>query len=129
MGGGACLVLFAMRLRSLGEFSLAVVTRGDLSELCELLVDMAGDWELLLSAIGVRGAERDQIRLKHPYSPKLCLVEGLELWLVTTDTPTYGSILRGLRGKLATNLPLATLVQEFASKKTSPLAGTFPIVY
>ena len=119
------LILY-MRLRYLGKFSLAVVTRDDLSGLCELLVDVAGDWELLLSAIGVRSAERDQIRLKYPHSPKLCLVEGLEQWLVTTDTPTYGTIIRALRGKMATNLPLATLVEEFASKKTCPLVGTFP---
>ena len=99
----------------------------DLSGLCELLVDMAGDWELLLSAIGVRGAERDQIRLKHPYSPKLCLVEGLEQWLVTTDTPTYGTIIGALCGKTATNLPLAALVEEFASKKSSSPVGMYTL--
>ena len=104
-----------------------MVASSDLSGLCELLVDMAGDWELLLSAIGVRGAERDQIRLKHPYSPKLCLVEGLEQWLVTTDTPTYGTIIGALRGKTATNLPLATLVEEFGSKKTATTVGMFAL--
>ena len=104
----------------------AVVASSDLSGLCELLVDMAGDWELLLSAIGVGSDKRRQLRLQHQ-DPKLCLVEGLEQWLVTTDTPTYGTIIRALRGKTATNLPLATLVEEFASTKSTTPVGMFTL--
>ena len=104
----------------------AVVASSDLSGLCELLVDMAGDWELLLSAIGVGSDKRRQLRLQHQ-DPKLCLVEGLEQWLVTTDTPTYGTIIGALRGKTAPNLPLAALVEEFASKKSSSPVGIYTI--
>ena len=98
--------------------SLSVVASSDLNGLCELLVDMAGDWELLLSAIGVRGDKRKQLRLQHQ-DPKLCLVEGLEQWLVTTDTPTYGTIIGALRGKIATNFPLSIQVEDFVRQKSA----------
>ena len=92
----------------------------DLRELSEILVVVAGDWEVFLIALGVTGSERARIKAQHAHSPSfptLCLVDGLEGWVKRSDRPTYEDIITALNSQLITNKPLATRVEEFARQK------------
>ena len=97
-----------------------MVSLSDLRELSEILVVVAGDWEVFLIALGVTGSERARIKAQHAHSPSfptLCLVDGLEGWVKRSDRPTYEDIITALNSQLITNKPLATRVEEFARQK------------
>ena len=101
----------------------------DLRELSEILVVVAGDWEVFLIALGVTGSERARIKAQHAHSPSfptLCLVDGLEGWVKCTDRPTYEDIITALNSQLITNKPLATQLEEFAQRKSTS-RGMIPL--
>ena len=102
----------------------------DLRELSEILVVVAGDWEVFLIALGVPGSERARIKAQHAHSPSfptLCLVDGLEGWVKCSDRPTYEDIITALNSQLITNKPLATRVEEFARQKPGSRGMVPPI--
>ena len=99
----------------------AVVSEDDVSELAELLIpEVAGHWQLFLGALGVSSGVRAQLQLKHPHCPKLCLLEGVEHWVVASDCPSFERIIKALRGSVYTNRPLATKVKDFVRLKYGP---------
>ena len=101
---------------------IAVVCLSDLVELSEILVVIAGDWEVFLIALGVTGSERARIKAQHAHSPSfptLCLLDGLEGWVKCSDRPTYEDIIGTLNSKLITDKPLAALVEVLAQQKSA----------
>ena len=104
----------------------AVISLNDFSDLLEILVPVSGDWEVLLVALGVTGAKRDMIKAQRAHNPKLCLVDGLERWIVTDDSPTYEKIIKALSSKLVGWNILAEEVEMFANlkQKTKSTGGT-----
>ena len=88
----------------------------DVNELAKLLMgDMAGKWELFLVLLGVPCGVLNAIKQRHPLSPELCLVRGLEHWVLSGSAPTFEKIVRLLRDETpVVNIPLAHRVEEFA---------------
>ena len=108
----------------------AEVSLSDLSEVLEVLVAVAGKWELFLTALGVPQYELDQIRAERghlPDSSKLCLLDGLKRWMKFSDRPTYGDIINALQSKIITDKPLATRVEEFAQRKSASRGTMIPL--
>ena len=102
----------------------------DLSEVLEVLVAIAGKWELFLTALGVPQYELDQIRAERghlPDSSKLCLLDGLKRWMKSSHHPNYGDIITALQSKTVTNKPLAARVEEFAQRKSASRGIMIPL--
>ena len=86
---------------------------------------VSGDWEVLLVALGVTGAKRDMIKAQRAHNPKLCLLDGLEDWIRTNDSPTFEKIIKALSSKLVGWNGLAEEVEMFANlrQKTESTEG------
>ena len=97
-----------------------VVSPNDVGQLAEQLNDIAGEWELFLSQLKVPQTKRNQIKLQRTNNPsyaQLCLLDGLEFWVTSDDSPTYEKIANALRSDVIKNTKLALKIEQMQETK------------
>ena len=97
--------------------TLYIVKPEDVSQFVnDYLHVIAGDWELFLGQLKMPRYDVKEIKGCNNFST-MCLIDGLDFWVVSTTTHTYEQIADVLRGKMVINYPLAKEVKAFAEKK------------
>ena len=88
--------------------------------LTNLLIEIAGVWELFFVQLGLSGGVVYQIRQDNAQKPdfsKHCLMDGLQRWIQSKDNPaTFEKISAVLNGKTVPNQPLGLLIEQFANE-------------
>ena len=98
---------------------MATTIVANVGQLAGQLDDIAGKWELFLSQLNVPETTRDKIKLQcaqHPNHAQLCLLDGLECWVKSKDSPTYEKIISALRSKVIDNQQLALEIARSKSR-------------
>ena len=91
-------------------FFYSVLSPNDVSTLAEQLNDVAGKWELFLGLLKVSPAKQEQIkssRANHPAYAQICLVDGLQYWVVSDPSPTVEKVIAALSSRTINNKLLA----------------------
>ena len=95
----------------------AAVSEHHVAGLAEVLVGVAGSWDIFLGQLGVKTGEIDCIRSDHQSNfSKRCLLQGLDHWVLSDASPTYERVARALRGDMLHQDQLAVEVEEFAKR-------------
>ena len=85
--------------------------------LADVLVGVAGSWDIFLGQLSVDSGEIDCIRndnaQKSNFS-KRCLLQGLDHWVLSDASPTFERVARALRGDMLHQDQLAVEVEQFA---------------
>ena len=91
-------------------FFYTVISPNDVGDLAEQLHDIAGIWDLFVGLLKVPTPEQDQITLKrdkHPRFAQICLVDGLQHWVVSDPSPTIEKVIAALSSRTINNKLLA----------------------
>ena len=98
----------------------SAISTEDVPALLNLLFKLAGCWQLFLGQLGVPKWKVDEIQLARansPNSPTLCLSDGLDYWLKSSENPTYLTIVRVLYSEIVCNLTLAKRLELHVKEK------------
>lgn len=90
-----------------------VVSPDDVSDLAVFLNDLAAGWELFLGLLKVSRSVRSRIKQEHAHSPnysQICLLDGLEHWVISQEHPTFESIVEVLNSTPIDNKALAVKI-------------------
>ena len=91
-------------------FFYSVLSPEDVGTLAEQLNDIAGIWELFLGQLKVSRAKQEQIKLQRANQPaysQICLVDGLQHWVVSDPSPTVEKVIAALSSRTINNKLLA----------------------
>ena len=91
-------------------FFHSVLSPDHVSTLAEQLNDVAGKWELFLGLLKVSPAKQEQIKSSRAYQPayaQICLVDGLQHWVVSDPSPTIEKVIAALSSRTINNKLLA----------------------
>ena len=83
---------------------------GDVSTLANQLNEIAASWDLFVGMLGVAPHVQQQISLqrdKHPRFAQICLVDGLQYWVVSDPSPTVEKVIAALSSRTINNKLLA----------------------
>ena len=83
---------------------------GDVSMLANQLNEIAASWDLFVGMLGVAPHVQHQISLqrdKHPRFAQICLVDGLQHWVVSDPSPTVEKVIAALSSRTINNKLLA----------------------
>ena len=90
-----------------------------MADLVNVLVGVAGSWDIFLGQLGVKTGEIDCIRNDNAHQSnfsKRCLLQGLHDWVLSDLSPTYERVARALRGDMLRQDLLAVEVEQFAKR-------------
>ena len=91
-------------------FYHSVISPEDVSGLAAQLNDVAGIWDLFVGQLGVPRLEQQQISRNnnnHPAFAQICLVDGLQYWVVSDPSPTVEKVIAALSSRTINNKLLA----------------------
>ena len=103
-------------------FYHSVISPNDVGGLAEQLNDIAGIWDLFVGLLKVPTTVQDQIKLqrdKHPRFAQICLVDGLQHWVVSEPSPTVEKVIAALSSRTINNKQLAAeIARKWGTQST-----------